>query len=460
MKTIKYFYIATFVLLGGILSCSQDVLDPTLAQSKAVETSITKVADLSGILNGAYNRMTSYFYYGRDFVIINEIRSDNAFSSAVSGRFPSVSKMEMLPTDGYARDTWTQIYSVIASANILIKQDLTKIDGDETLKKHIIGQAYAVRALAHFDLVKLYGQQHVTGGADLGIPYVTEYKGANLYPSRNTVAEDKQFIYDDLATALTLLSPTLDTRKDFISTQAVNALKSRVAVYFKDWTLAKTACEDVINSAKYTIATAAAYPGIWITKQPSNSIFELAYSSTDNQGINGLYQIYNASAYGDIEALQDLKDNFDAGDVRASTTMINTVSGKLRNVGKYRSSTFDNNIFLIRYEEVILNYAEALFRLNPADANALTRLNSITSNRSATAYVSVSENNILKERRRELCFEGFRFDDLARTGRNIPLVDAIKQTHGGPVYGSYNYAFPIPTNEINANSNMLQNKGY
>ncbi|MDP2088239.1 MAG: RagB/SusD family nutrient uptake outer membrane protein [Flavobacteriaceae bacterium] len=461
MKSKIYLMIASFVLLGSVLSCTEDDLDPTLAQSKAVETSITELADLTGILNGAFNRMTSAFYYGRDFIIINEIRSDNAFSSAVSNRFPSVSKMELLPTDAYARDTWTQIYAVIASSNILIGQDLTKINGDETKKKHVVGQAYALRALAHFDLLKLYGQQHVTGGNDLGIPYVFKYKGEDLYPKRNTVAEVKKFINDDLDKALTLLSATLDTRKDFVTIQAVNALKSRVAIYFKDWAVAKTACEAVINSNKFSIAASTGYAATWIAKQPSNSIFELAYSATDHQGINGLYQIYNNTAYGDIEALQNLKDVFDSGDVRATTAMIGLdAKGKLRNLGKYRSPTFADNIFLIRYEEVILNYAEALFRINAADANALTRLNSITSNRGAVAYTVVNEANILQERRRELCFEGFRFDDLARTGRNIPLVDAVRQTHGGPAYGSYNYAFPIPTNEINANSNMVQNKGY
>lgn len=461
MKSKIYLFIASFVLLGSVLSCSEDDLDPTLAQSKAVETSITDVADLTGILNGAFNRMTSTFYYGRDFIIINEIRSDNAYSSAISNRFPTVTKMDMLATDAYARDTWVQIYSVIASTNILIGQDLTKITGDETLKKHLVGQALALRALAHFDALKLYGQQHVTGGNDLGIPYVFEYKGTNLYPKRNTVAEVKGFINKDLDDALTMLAPALDTKKDYMTTQAANALKARVAIYFKDWAIAKTACEAVINSNKFSIATSTAYAGTWIAKSPSNSIFELAYTPTDNLGINSLYQIYNNTAYGDIEALQNLKDAFDPGDVRASATMIGLdAKNKLRNLGKYRSATFADNIFLMRYEEVILNYAEALFRLNPADANALIRLNSITSNRGAVPYTAATEANILLERRRELCFEGFRFDDLARNGKNIPLVDAVRQTHGGPAYGSYNYAFPIPTNEINANSNMVQNKGY
>ena len=53
-----------------------------------------------------------------------------------------------------------------------------------------------------------------------------------------------------------------------------------------------------------------------------------------------------------------------------------------------------------------------------------------------------------------------RFHDLARTGRNIPEVDPFKQTHGGPAYGDYKYAFPIPLVEMDANANMVQNAGY
>ncbi|MDP3352372.1 MAG: RagB/SusD family nutrient uptake outer membrane protein, partial [Flavobacteriaceae bacterium] len=323
MKSKILLLVVTLGFLGVLMSCTEDDLNPTLAQSKAVETSIVDVADLNGILNGAFNRMTSVFYYGRDFIIFGEVRSDNAFANGNSNRFPIVAKMDMLNTDGYARDTWNQIYAVIASANILINQDLTKITGDEALKRNIVGQAYVMRALGHFDLLKLYGQQHVTGGNDLGIPYVFKYKGENLYPKRNTVAEVKQFIYADLDEALKYLSTTYDTnaRKDFIGIQAVYALKSRVAIYFKDWQIAKTASETVINSGRYSITTSAGYYNMWIAKKPSNSIFELAYSPTDNQGINGLYQIYISSVYGDAEALADVRTIFDAGDVRNDNLM-------------------------------------------------------------------------------------------------------------------------------------------
>lgn len=458
MKKNIYLLIATFVLLGSFQSCTEDDLDPTLSQDKAVETSIQSTEDLQGIVFGAYDRLSDNNYYGRDFIIYGEIRSDNAFSNGKSGRFLTPAAMAMGDTDAYPRDTWAQMYRVIASANIIIGQDLATIEGEETEKTHIVGQAYAIRALAHFDALKLFGQQHVSGGT-LGIPYIFEYKGENLLPTRNTVGEVKSFIEADLDMALSLMSPSLnDSSKQTISTYAVNALKSRVAIYFEDWGTAKTACEAVINSNQYSIVSDSNYASTWSTDSAVNSIFELAFSSTDNQNINGLSYMYRGENYGDVQALEDILSIFDVNDVRVAPEMIGYQNGKLRNVGKYPSLDYSDNVSLIRYEEIILNYAEALFELG--DSSALGVLNMITSNRNANAYTTINKTNILQERRRELCFEGFRFDDLARTGSDIPLVSVFEQTHGGPTYGSFNYAFPIPNAELNANSNMVQNIGY
>jgi hypothetical protein len=455
----KIIIILAILLVGFIYSCTKESLDPTLAQSKSVETSISTAEDLQGILYGTYNRMTSSSYYGRDYIIYGEVRSDNTFSNGNSGRFVTIAAMDIGNNEAYTTDTWSRIYQVIASANIIIGAQ--GITGDEATINHIKGQAYAIRALAHFDLLKLYGQQHVSGGdATLGVPYITQYKGENLLPSRNTVAEVKTNITSDLTQALSLMSVALnDNSKQYITTYAVNAIQARVAIYFGDWQDAKTACEQVINSAKYQIIPAASYKSMWLADGPVNSVFELAFSSTDNANINGLQYIYRGSSYGDIQVLANLRDIFEANDVRGTINgMIGLEGTKIRNLGKYPSIDYSDEVFLFRYEEVILNYAEALFELG--DANALTVLNQIPAARNATAYGSISKANILLERRKELCFEGFRFDDLARTHSDIPVVSPFEQTHKGPTYGSYKYAFPIPRVELNANSNMVQNYGY
>ena len=281
-----------------------------------------------------------------------------------------------------------------------------------------------------------------------------------MSPARNTVAENKASINADLASALSMMSPALnDPSKETISTYAVEALQSRVAIYFGDWATAKTACEAVINSNKYNIATPADFVKTFSDKGTSNVIFELAERATDNDNINGLSFIYRGASYGDIQVLPNLVSIFDTSDVRIAPNMIAEVGGKWRNIGKYpTNANYDYDIPLIRYEEVILNYAEALFKLG--DPAALTELNKIPANRDANLYTTVNEANILQERRREFCFEGFRFDDLARTHQAIPNVDPLLQTHGLVPYGNFKFAFPIPIGEMNANPNMVQNKGY
>ena len=76
------------LIFSGIFfnSCSDNDLDPTLSVNKDV-TAITNLGDLKGLLAGAYDRMTSANYYGRNMLIFGDVRSDNAYANGNSGRF-------------------------------------------------------------------------------------------------------------------------------------------------------------------------------------------------------------------------------------------------------------------------------------------------------------------------------------------------------------------------------------
>jgi len=461
MKKIIY-NIIVLSFLFTIVSCDDNDLEPTLSVNKDL-SSISSVEDLRLVMSGVYNRMTDYTYYGRDLLVFGDVRSDNAYSNGKSGRFVTVAAMDMVNSDLYPRDTFTQIYRVIASCNIVANSTITgNTPEDKAQIDFYKGQALAIRALAHYDLLRIFGQQHVgTGGLNaLAIPYTTAFRDANLTPTRNTVGEVKGFILADLNAALALMDADLNTTKETITTSAVNAIKARVALYFEEWQIAKDASRAAINSSGARIATKTEFAGTYATTLPVNSIFELASRSDDNQGNNSLYFIYAETVYGDITVLKNLKDQYSATDVRGS--VIGTDSkGKLRNLGKFVS--LSSNVPVIRFEEMVLINAEASFMLNNSDPSVLTSMNSIASNRGADLYTTVSRADILKERRKELAFEGFRFDDLARTKSDMPIVDAILQTYdekGAISYGSYRYAFPIPLSETNANANFIQNVGY
>ncbi|MCF8715898.1 RagB/SusD family nutrient uptake outer membrane protein [Joostella atrarenae] len=460
-------YKITLCLMLSFLafSCTEEDLDPTLSQNKDIETNITSVGDLEALLKGAYNRMSISTYYGRDVIIFDEVRSDNAYSNANSNRFVNVAEMNLTIEAAYASDTWQQIYATIASANIIIGAEVSSDDAaEQQMINHITGQAYAIRALAHFDLLTLYGQQNVDGGdmSSLGVPYVVTFKdGENLFPPRNSVQEVKDLAVSDLETANSLMSVALnDPGKQYITTYAVDGIMARIGLYFEDWDLAESAAGRVVMSSKFEVAAKDDFIGTFNVDSAPNSVFEIANSDVDNQGIDGLANIYQDTNYGDIAVLEDLVNIYETGDVRGLGGIITEDGdGAYRNTGKYPSiGVFEDNVSIIRYEEVVLIYAEAL--LENGSSEALTYLNMIPENRGATAYTAATKENILLERRKELAFEGFRFDDLARTGSDIPLVDPILQTHGGPSYGSYNYAFPIPSAEVLANSNIVQNTGY
>jgi hypothetical protein len=464
-KIIKNILACT--LLFAVMSCDDSDLEPTLSVNKDIST-ITSAEDLSLVLSGAYDLMTSTYYYGRDMVIYGEVRSDNAYSNGNSGRFVTPASMDMVDSDGYASDTFSQIYTVIASCNIVINSTIEGSTTTETAEiNYYKGQALTLRALAHFDLLRLFGQQNVGDGgltAD-GVAYVTEYISSDSTPARNTVGEVKDYIYADLDEALTLMSSDLDGTTETVTTPAVSAIKARVALYFEDWSIAKSASSAAMTAATANgarIASESEFVDTYGSTLPVNSIFELAFRSDDNLSSDSLYNIYADTSYGDVVALEDIKNQFSSTDVRGGTSMLSyDDDGNLRNVGKFSSSS--SNVPLIRYEEMVLIYAEASYMLDNTDASVLTYLNSIAGNRGADLYTSVTRDDILMERRKELAFEGFRFDDLARTGQDMPVVDELKQTYddnGDIIFGSYRYAFPIPSVETDANSSTTQNLGY
>lgn len=399
--------------------------------------------------------MTVSGYYGRDIIITNEVRTDNCFSNGNSGRFTTQASFTYDANTGYF---WDEAYSTIARANIIIGTDVSTLTGDQDFGVHMQGQAYAMRALAHFDLLRQYGQQH-TGGT-LGVPYVTEFKGEDLYPARNTVTEVKDLIMADLATAFSLMDDSYyDASKEFMSKYTAKALESRVAVYFGDWPAAKLAAEAVIGSNLYSVIAEGDYVASWGQDGSSNSIFELAFNNTDNQGINGLAYIYRTTgggSYGDVQVLDDVINLYESGDVRAN--ILGYEGTMLRNMGKFPDNQGYDNVSIIRYEEVILNYAEALLETS---GDALTEINKITSKRGASAYTApLTKEDILNERRKELIFEGFRYDDLLRTGQDIEKISIQQNFLATIPYGDPRLAWPIPQSEMDANSNMVQNTGF
>ena len=98
---------------------------------------------------------------------------------------------------------WSYPYAVINRANVLLNAietgDLPA--GDEL--NNAKGEALALRALCHFNLLITYGKPYfVENGATPGVVLVKNVLSADDLPSRSTVAEGYDMVINDLEEAL------------------------------------------------------------------------------------------------------------------------------------------------------------------------------------------------------------------------------------------------------------------
>jgi hypothetical protein len=121
-----------------------------------------------------------------------------------------------------------------------------------------------------------------------------------------------------------------------------------------------------------------------------------------------------------------------------------------------------DNIPVIRIAEVFLTRAEALSTPGSSVFNetaALADLNRIATNRGLPAFAlagSALYEEVINQRRLELAFEGHRFWDLKRLGR-----DLVKSPHYNTVaFTDIRILAPLPTVEVDGNKNLVQNTGY
>ncbi|MBZ9630061.1 RagB/SusD family nutrient uptake outer membrane protein [Salegentibacter sp. LM13S] len=112
-----------------------------------------------------------------------------------------------------------------------------------------------------------------------------------------------------------------------------------------------------------------------------------------------------------------------------------------------------NDVAFIRYADVILTKAEALARQGDLDA-ALVLINDIRRRSDAAPLTSITLDDILDERGRELAFEMTRRRDLIRFGKFTDAWEFKEESE------PFRTIFPIPRTAIDANPNLEQNPGY
>lgn len=475
MKKILY-----SIILGGVMltGCSKDFLDKSPQYALETSLAISNIDDAEVAVNGMYSALLSSSYYGRNFMVTPDVMADNTrVSAGNSGRFLGEYQYSLIATSGNPRDLWNICYDAIDRSNNILGA-IDALDADQVEKDRLKGEALAMRAFVHFDLVRMFAQPYnlsdanVAEGADgqgghLGVPYMLKSEIGT--PARETVKVVYDNVLADLTEAVSLLPDSNPKGAKFrFDKMSVKALMARIYLYKEDYANAKSFAKDVVNSGSYSLVSSGDYVASWGKRASdrSETIFSLSFLLTDYPSTNALGYIYLTEGYGDLVATQDMIDMYDAADVRlglfvedGGNYVINKYPGRDGTPGLDDSP-------VIRLSEMYLIIAEATANGEGSTAEALSALNTVYKRSNPDADdINLSGSDlidfILDERSRELAYEGHRIFDLNRNKKGLVRVDITTPDVVKSIsYPSAKLIWPIPQREIDVNSNMVQNKGY
>ncbi len=445
-----------------IFASCEDTLELNPAQSLSTTEALADVDGMQTALNGAYDGLQSVNYYGRNYLVIPEIQADLGYLSINnSNRFVNNYIYQWNAQEGTFTNFWNIAYSVILRVNNIIN-NIDALDGAADDKNDIKGQALAIRALAHFDLVRFFGKQPTNGNptSDLGVPIMLE--AAISEPARNTVAEVYAQVIKDLTDAKALLP---QNNKDRFSKDAIDALLARVYTYQGNWSAAEASASAVISSGRYTLTSdvVAMFEG----PGSSEEIFTLKVAAAETNGADNMGGIYNPDTYGDIRVASDLLDKYESDDTRLDLFYVHTNNQIYQSKHLIQDGIAGlHSPKILRLAELFLIRAEARFKSNNA-SGALADINTLRAARGTSAFTAeqINFSVILDERHRELAFEGHTWFDYIRnnidiirdqcnTGLELALPDCSLSARDNLT------VLPIPQREIDVNQSMVQNPGY
>lgn len=464
MNILKYKVVLAVFCLATMISCKKSYLDLKPPTSLTPEQALATEADLQVALRGAYQAFRAVDYYGRTVPVLGDILADNAYQSAQNtNRYTLFSLYTYNLTDGNIAGLWVGAYTAILRANNIINSPVATSANVEQYK----GEAYAIRALSYFTLVRYFAKPYTDDPGALGVPVVTVFD-PNYKPARSKVSEVYDLINTDLTQAYSLM--TKFTNSSQFSKYSAKALQAKVYLTMGDKTNAKAAALDVINNSGFTVVSQANYIAYWnnpiVRTDKVETLFEVSSDAVANLAFDALSYLYSQKGnYGDLLVSDDLNVLFTANDVRKELYPEGLRGGvPAVFVAKYPAISGDySDTKVLRLSEIYLIAAEA--SLPASETDALTYVNNITSRRGADAITSSGTQlfeDIITERRKELAFEGDRYLDLQRLKRDVKRSNNYPSTALIEPYADFRRIFPIPQIETDANPNIRtqQNPGY
>ena len=450
--------ILTLTLSAGLwLTGCNSQLDIKPVNTVATGQALSTPADLSALLVGAYDGLSSVNLYGGSIIRDGELLATVSATGDVlwTGTFVAPQQIyvkRILVNNDQADVTWTSAYRTINICNTVLANLNLALEDDQP---RIEGEAKFIRGSLYFELVRFYGKTWGDGdnGTNPGVPIVTT-PTVNLDASSSVPRSPVSAVYDQVLKDLTDAEANLPASNGFFATKgAASAQLSRVYLQKMDYQNAADAANRVITSKAYQLVP---LDEVFDDRESQNGVNTaetiFAVQITDQDGINDLNTFYGSSdvgGRGDIELTETFLNQFTPGDGRADLTYEddNPSIRTIKFINQY------GNIQVLRLAEMYLTRAEANFRLGTSLGD--TPLNDINliRERAGAAPLTAAQltlASILHERRLELAFEGTYIHDIKRTKGNV----------GDFAYNDPKLIFPVPLREVTTNPALVQNTGY
>lgn len=343
-------------------------------------------------------------------------------------------------------------YEWIKGCNAVL-DNINNAIGSQQEKDRVRAEALAIRAFYYFRLVNLYGEPYNINPAALSVPLKLTSGVTAEYMERTTVAKVYETIVNDLKEASRIMDPLPIARRDYhINQPAIHILLSRVYLHMEKWAECAAEANKVFEQGGALTNMTAVPASYW-----------LSYLNPEVEWVFGGSPQADQSTYVPAAAF---RASFDTADVRWKYGFLVQTQSFVPLLAKYAIGGSEL-VQTVRTAEAVLNRAEANVQADKLP-EALKDLNDLRRTR-IVGYKDTSITTkpgllqaVRDERRKEFCYEGFRWFDLRRYG--MPAISHRYQHALGEPILQYTltqkdpmYILPFPTSLLLRNPALKQN---
>ncbi len=476
--------IISLLALTLLLSCKKEFIELTPESTASTDAVYKTNKDFQDAVVGIYSTFQVIY---QSFWQFGDLAGDDTEQQhSAQLEFVNINNFLATSATPLVHTTWLDHYRVIFRANTVLSQ-IDKADPAIVIDKNRhIGEAKFLRALAYFNLVRVFGD----------VPLVAA--PITIEEASKTSREKVDKIYDeiiikDLQDAENKLPVKYSgTLVGKATKGAAKSLLAKVYLTRKDFANAETKLQEV-TTLGYSLLPI--YNDLFdYTKDEHHAeyIFDIEYidgglglgstfSNSFAPNLSGIINFFGLKGSGGQQGAPTLPifSLFEGNDKRKGISVAKVADGLTSPNGqtiplipidvttyskKYMTPLLTANDSkanwkVIRYADVLLMYAEALNETGKTDL-ALINLNLVRARAGLAPFSALTQDDtrekIYLERRLELHLEGHRWFDLVRTGRALAALQSLGMK-------PYMTVFPVPLSQIQVINNPAffpQNPGY